>query len=91
MNNEFIKNNDNNIDKMNNELIMNRDNEIKKIHNDLVTINNIYKELSTIIDNDKIKVETIYQNTDKTHALANEGLDNINKLKLNKKNNCVLS
>ena len=73
---------------MNNDLIKNCDSEIKKIYNDLVIINNIYKELSTIVHNDKIKVETIVE---KSHILANEGLHNINKLKLKEKNFCTLS
>lgn len=74
------------------ELIEERAQEISKVHKGIVEVNEMFVDLSRIVKEQEIEIDTIFQNVDESHVKTKEAFAHIvNAERLQRDGNCAIS
>eukprot|EP00599_Poterioochromonas_sp_BG-1_P002145 CAMPEP_0173142964 /NCGR_PEP_ID=MMETSP1105-20130129/6397_1 /TAXON_ID=2985 /ORGANISM="Ochromonas sp., Strain BG-1" /LENGTH=494 /DNA_ID=CAMNT_0014056447 /DNA_START=285 /DNA_END=1769 /DNA_ORIENTATION=- len=74
------------------EIIDERSVEIEKIHKGLVEVNNLFVDLSKLVKEQQVEIDTIYGNVDESHQKTKEAFNHIIEAnRLHQQGGCVIS
>lgn len=75
---------------INNNLHEKKDEDIHKISSDIIIINEIMKDLSTLVNNQQDDIKNIDNNIDITNVHTENGLEQVKEADRINKNRCII-